>query len=118
MGHDVTVIAPRVSPTKHTPLGKPFRRDVPIAKVGNARLISINKTAFEFSLARGDELRKLDRLMRSAGFDVVHLHTPLNPFLPIQVLNRSTAANVATFHAVPPETASGPLQRILYRILN
>jgi phosphatidylinositol alpha-mannosyltransferase len=118
MGHDVTVIAPRVSPTKHTPLGKPFRSDVPIVKVGNARLISINKTAFEFSLALGDELRKLDRLMRSAGFDVVHLHTPLNPFLPIQVFNRSTAANVATFHAVPPETASGPLQRILYRILN
>lgn len=81
-------------------------------------MVSLNRTAFEISLAAGEEYRRLDKLMRSAGFDILHLHTPLNPFLPLQALSRSKAANVATFHAVPPETASGPFQRLMYSFLN
>ena len=117
-GHDVTIIAPHSLSSKGPLHAKTTRSDVPIVKVGNARLISINKTAFEFSLAFGGELKKLNQFLKSSNFDVVHLHTPLSPFLSMQILNRSTAANVGTFHAVPPETASGPVQRVMYRILN
>ena len=117
LGHDVTVIAPRISDAQQA---GPPRADNPLSiiHVGHGRLVSFNKTAFEISLAVGGEYQRLDRLMRSAGFDILHLHTPLNPFLPLQALFRSKAANVATFHAVPPGTASGPVQRLLCGVLN
>jgi phosphatidylinositol alpha-mannosyltransferase len=118
LGHDVVVIAPHVSQRARKQRATPVHHAVPIVQVGNGRLISVNKTVLEISLAVGGELRKLDHLMRAGGLDIVHLHTPLNPFLPLQALRRSSAANVATFHAVPPETASGPVQRSLYRIFS
>ncbi len=118
MGHEVTVIAPRALAAQRKPCDKIVRRDVPIIQIGHARLVADNKTAFEISLALGDELKKLDGLMRASGFDVVNFHTPLSPLLAIQALGRSTSANVGTFHAVPPETASGSIQRFLYKTLN
>jgi phosphatidylinositol alpha-mannosyltransferase len=118
IGHDVTIIAPYVSQRVRKHGEAPVQHPVPIIHIGKGRLISINKTLLEISLAMGGEREKLDRLMRSSGFDIVHFHTPLNPFLPIQALGRSCAANVATFHAVPPETASGPVQRLLNRIFS
>jgi phosphatidyl-myo-inositol alpha-mannosyltransferase len=117
LGHDVTVIAPRISAAQQA--GPPGADNpLSIIHVGHGRLVSFNRTAFEISLAVGGEYKRLDRLMRSAGFDILHLHTPLNPFLPLQALFRSKAANVATFHAVPPGTASGPVQRLLCGVLN
>jgi phosphatidylinositol alpha-mannosyltransferase len=118
MGHDVTVIAPLVSRNTNERRAASGRPTVPVIHVGKGHLISINKTVLEISFACGNEAKKLDRLMRSTAFDVVHLHTPLNPFLPMQALGRSTTANVATFHAVPPDTASGPAQRLLNRIFS
>src|SRR4051812_28280420 len=118
MGHEVAVIAPRVSSARSALREKSLAENVTVFEIGSARLISVNETVLEVSLAFGGEWRKLDHLMRSTGFDVVHFHTPLSPFLALQALWRSTAANVATFHAVPPQTASASIQRFLYRTLN
>ncbi len=116
LGHDVTIIAPRVPRSFHRP--GPVTGPVSVARIGTARLIGINKTSFEVSLAVGAERARLDRFMRSSAFDVVHVHTPLSPLLPLQALARSDAAKVATFHAVPPNTVTAPLQRLLNRVLN
>jgi phosphatidylinositol alpha-mannosyltransferase len=118
LGHDITVIAPRISGGPRQ--ANPPRAENPLSiiHVGHGRLVSFNKTAFEVSLAVGEEYKRLEKLTRSAGFDILHLHTPLNPFLPLQALFRSKAANVASFHAVPPGTASGPVQRLLYGAFN
>jgi phosphatidylinositol alpha-mannosyltransferase len=43
--------------------------------------------------------RRLDALFAREGFDVVHLHNPMTPTLPLLALDRSTALNVGTFHA-------------------
>jgi phosphatidylinositol alpha-mannosyltransferase len=118
LGHDVTVIAPRVAGSAQRANPAHGNDPLSIVHVGYGRLVSFNKTVFEISLAVGKEHKRLDKLMRSAGFDILHLHTPLNPFLPLQALFQSSAANVATFHAVPPRTASGPVQRLLYRVFN
>jgi phosphatidylinositol alpha-mannosyltransferase len=118
LGHDVTVIAPHVWHDAKKPGTAPVQYPVPVVHVGKGRLVSLNKTVLEISFAAGGELKKLGVLMRSSAFDIVHLHTPLNPFLPCQALRRSSAANVATFHAVPPETASGPVQRLLNRVFS
>jgi phosphatidylinositol alpha-mannosyltransferase len=116
LGHDVTIIAPQVPRSFHRP--GPVPEAVCIARIGRGRSIGINKTSFEVSLAVGAERVRLDRIMRSAAFDVVHVHTPLSPLLPLQALARSDAAKVATFHAVPPTTLTGPLQRLLNGVLN
>jgi len=117
LGHDVTVIAPRISGAQQTNPARPDN-SLSIMQVGYGRLVSFNKTAFEISVAAGEEYNRLKTLLRSAAFDILHLHTPLNPFLPLQALFLSKAASVATFHAVPPGTASGPVQRLLYGVLN
>jgi phosphatidyl-myo-inositol alpha-mannosyltransferase len=117
-GHEVTVIAPRISGAGHKANPPNGNDPLSIVHVGRGRLISLNKTAFEISLATGKERKRLGQLLHSAAFDVLHLHTPLSPFLPLQALFSSKAANIATFHAVPPETASGPVQRYLYSALN
>lgn len=43
--------------------------------------------------------RQLDALLAREGFDVVHVHNPMTPTLPLLALDRSPALNVGTFHA-------------------
>jgi len=117
LGHDVTILTPKVNRNGRKP-PNPYSPQIPIVRFGKGRLVSLNKTVFEISFATGSELCKLGQFMSAGGFDVVHFHTPLTPFLPLQGLIRSTAANVATFHAVPPDTSSGCIQRVLNRLLS
>lgn len=46
----------------------------------------------------------LDKILNTEKFDILHFHEPWVPMLSRQILSRSTAVNVATFHAKLPET--------------
>lgn len=48
---------------------------------------------------------EIDTLLDYEQFDVLHFHEPWVPMLNRQILSRSSAANVATFHAKLPDTA-------------
>jgi phosphatidyl-myo-inositol alpha-mannosyltransferase len=117
LGHDVSIIAPLVG-TSTSGLEYPDADSCPIIPVGGGRLIGINKTQFEITWAVGGQRRHLARALESGAFDVIHFHSLLSPFLPLQVFRRSQSAHVATFHAVPPEGKTGAAQRWLSRAVS
>jgi phosphatidylinositol alpha-mannosyltransferase len=46
--------------------------------------------------------RALDRLLERESFDIVHMHNPMTPVLPLLALDRSPTLNVGTFHSYHP----------------
>jgi phosphatidylinositol alpha-mannosyltransferase len=43
--------------------------------------------------------RKVGAILKREHFDVIHIHEPLLPMLPLVVLAQSRAATIGTFHA-------------------
>ncbi|MCK9487258.1 MAG: glycosyltransferase family 4 protein [Dehalococcoidia bacterium] len=92
-GHQVKILAPSNEPIDDpdvVTLGRPF----PVAASGSVARISLNPRLG----------RRVGEVLRQEQFDVVHVHEPLMPVLPIHVLRQSRAANpdvvnVGTFHA-------------------
>jgi phosphatidylinositol alpha-mannosyltransferase len=90
-GHTVRVIAPASRPAANhfenllvvgeSPLGLPAS--------GSVAHISLS-----FNLAP-----RVRRLLSQEQFDIVHVHEPFMPLLPLQFLRYSQATNIATFHA-------------------
>ena len=46
----------------------------------------------------------LEQMLETEKFDILHFHEPWVPILSRQILTRSTALNIGTFHAKIPET--------------
>jgi phosphatidyl-myo-inositol alpha-mannosyltransferase len=89
-GHEVHIIAPSVDEDCESPV--PFHRlGTPVAIPSNGSVARI---------AMGSRLSsRLKQILASADFDIVHLHEPMLPALPLAVLRASRATNVGTFHA-------------------
>ena len=50
------------------------------------------------------DMDEVDELFEKEKFDVLHFHEPWVPLLSHQLLTRSSAKNIATFHAKLPDT--------------
>ncbi len=91
MGHQVKIIAPSSDPR--------VAKDDHIVQVGNV----IVPVPFSGSVARISLSPRLytrvKRLLQAEHFDVIHIHEPMTPALPMAVLHHSKAVNVGTFHA-------------------
>ncbi|MDA8189531.1 MAG: glycosyltransferase family 4 protein [Dehalococcoidales bacterium] len=91
LGHAVKIIAPSSSDKEELARGNVY-------KVGSVVPIPANGSVARISLS----LRlsgSVKRILRQEQFDVIHLHEPLLPALPVTVLRHSHALNVGTFHA-------------------
>jgi phosphatidyl-myo-inositol alpha-mannosyltransferase len=90
-GHETRIIGPASDPASLPDpdgmivIGRPF----PVPASG-----SIARIALSLRLAG-----QVKKVLRNEQFDVVHVHEPLMPLLPIQFLRFSDAVNVGTFHA-------------------
>jgi phosphatidylinositol alpha-mannosyltransferase len=93
LGHEMQVLAPH-SPSRPLDLDEsgnfvPLGRSVPVPSGGSVARVSLS-----WWLSR-----KIQALLEREAFDVIHLHEPLAPVLPLCVLEYSNAVNVGTFHS-------------------
>ena len=93
-GHSVRIMAPQ-TPTRPLTAGLerehfiPLGRTVPLSAGGSQARVTLSW--WLYPRVRG--------LMARERFDIVHLHEPLAPLLPLMVLHHSNAVNIGTFHA-------------------
>lgn len=98
-GHQVKIITPR--PAK-------FNGDVPDGYIflGNSRkmkagLATAGDVGIEF------DTNEIDDVLAKEKFDVINFHEPWLPHLSRQIIQRSSAAHVATFHAALFDSMAG-----------
>lgn len=90
-GHHVTVIAPG---------GDDMLEELPVFGCGPSHPIRFGGTVFDAAWAT----RTATQRVRDARFDVLHVHTPWNPVVPLQLTLAHRGVRVATFHDVPSDT--------------
>ena len=105
-GHDVLIVAPQPKEVpEHVP---PFVRL--LGRSTDFR--SPFHTTAQISVSV--DSKGVDELLAKEKFDLLHFHEPWVPLLSRQILLRSTAKNVATFHAKLPETMmSRTIERVI-----
>jgi phosphatidylinositol alpha-mannosyltransferase len=106
LGHDVRIITPEVrDDLASVPDARPSAnadrqsdRDNGVIRIG--RSIPLLAGGSIARASSGPHLsRRISELLRSEHFDVLHLHSPLMPTLPLLSLQHSGALNVGTFHS-------------------
>jgi phosphatidyl-myo-inositol alpha-mannosyltransferase len=90
LGHTTRILAPRAGFAHEGYDGHVYR-------VGQAIPIPANGSTARITLSPFIG-RKIKEILRREQFDVIHLHDPLIPTLPLMVLLHSRTATVATFH--------------------
>jgi phosphatidylinositol alpha-mannosyltransferase len=90
LGHTTKIIAPFSAENEEIPED--------LYALGAVTSIPAKGTVARISLSP-DLGRTIKAILRTERFDVVHLHEPLMPAVPISVLRYSNSTNVGTFHA-------------------
>jgi phosphatidylinositol alpha-mannosyltransferase len=107
MGHLVKIIAPSSDPD--------IGRDKHVVQVGNVIVpVPFSGSVARISLSPRLYLR-VKRLLQKERFDLIHIHEPMTPALPMAVLRHSKAVNVGTFHAYRDSHAAYEYGRPMFR---
>lgn len=96
-GHTVKIITPIHRKHKHEV------KDLPgVIYIGASTDFNTLSTTTQVSSTSDNE--KIDEMLAQEQFDILHFHEPWQPLLSRQLLQRSQAVNIATFHSKVPET--------------
>jgi len=98
LGHEVRVLAPSSDGCDglDSNVIRVSGMVVPVPISGSIARISVSPGAY----------RRIKQILNAHRFDVVHVHEPLTPVLPLAVLRHSRAVNVGTFHAYRESSAA------------
>lgn len=105
-GYEVLIVTPK--PREYTELQTENMRFMGIAK----DVKSPFHTTAQISVS--PDMETIDQLLASEKFDILHFHEPWVPMLSRQLLGRSRAINVATFHATLPD---GVMSRTIEKVI-
>ena len=89
-GHDVTVVTSR--------FGAAMDREPYVVRVGRNLLVRYNGAENNMTVGLGLPAR-LAEVLRAGRFDVVHVHCPVSPILPLLTLRLARCPVVGTFHS-------------------
>jgi phosphatidylinositol alpha-mannosyltransferase len=95
-GHDVVMLTPQ----PRVPYVDEGRKVIFLGSAADVKT-PLNTTA-QFSASMLTD--EIDTVLERERFDVLHFHEPWVPVLSRQILSRSSTTNVATFHAMLPDT--------------
>jgi phosphatidylinositol alpha-mannosyltransferase len=90
-GHEVRILAPSSRADVETVQPNVYRLGKTIIPVPANQ--SVARLTLSLTLSR-----RVKQILQAEQFDVIHLHEPLVPALPLTVLRLSQTTNVATFH--------------------
>lgn len=93
-GHEAYIITPQPSDYKGQSTNG-------ILLIGSARPIRAARTSAQVSVSVDTD--KLEAMLESENFDIIHFHEPWVPILSRQIMTRSDAVHIATFHAAMSE---------------
>lgn len=91
MGHETRILAPTSPMLGEFDDGHVYRLGTAVPIPSNGSTARVTLSPFVINRVR--------QFLENEHFDVIHLHEPLAPMLPLAVLLFSKTANVATFHA-------------------
>jgi phosphatidylinositol alpha-mannosyltransferase len=92
LGHQVRILAPSSKDARELSCDNLYRVGERIIEVpANQAVARIN---LSLTLSR-----RVKQILAAENFDIIHLHEPFAPAVPITVLRHSKTVNVATFHA-------------------
>ncbi|MFA6033515.1 MAG: glycosyltransferase family 4 protein [Myxococcota bacterium] len=94
LGHTVRVITSNIKVLSDDPH---FSDRVPVERLGVGVPIHQNGSVARITIAPRLG-KRLEEILARERFDVLHIHSPLTPTLPILSLTRSTTTTVGTFH--------------------
>lgn len=95
-GHDVAILTPQ----PRVPYEDEGRKVLFLGSAADVKT-PLNTTA-QFSASMLTD--EIDSLLEQEKFDILHFHEPWVPVLSRQILSRSQCVNIATFHAMLPDT--------------
>jgi phosphatidylinositol alpha-mannosyltransferase len=91
LGHETTILAPASRQSE-------FRPPPHFQAIGRVVCVPTNGSVARITLSLGMS-RTVHQILGQIAPDVVHVHEPFMPLLPLVALRHSRATNVATFHA-------------------
>ena len=91
-GHDITIITGRFRDRREA------EPDFGVERVGTNVLVPFNQAFVDLTVGFGLR-RRMRRLLRAGRFDLLHIHNPNTPTLPLLAIEESCCATVGTFHS-------------------
>ena len=112
MGHEVKILAPASGESKVAPnVIVVSDHVVPVGIAGSKARITLSLSVY----------RRVKHILKEEQFDIVHVHEPLVPTLPLFVLRHSHSVTIGTFHAYRDSDSNagyGATKPILQRLIN
>jgi phosphatidylinositol alpha-mannosyltransferase len=107
LGHDVRILTPAVQDALASTTGARVAAEAVRRQDDESGVVRIGRSIPLLaggSIARASVGRSLSRdlgdVLKAERFDILHLHSPLMPTLPLLALRLSDCVNVGTFHSV------------------